>query len=61
MVLNLSNFMNNNELLPIVTSTLLCDLVIAFSFIGFYLKKTLIIGIKNIDYLLLLLTVLVLY
>ena len=23
-----SNFMNNNELLPIVTSTLLCDLVI---------------------------------
>ena len=39
-----SNFMNNNELLPIITSTLLCDLVIAFVALGgiFFFKKTLI-------------------
>ncbi len=39
-----SNFTNNNELLPIVTGTLLCDLVIAFiALCGvFTIKKTLI-------------------
>ena len=44
-----SNFMNNNELLPIITSTLLCDLVIAFVALGsiFIFKKTLITWYKK--------------
>ena len=44
-----SNFMNNNELLPIVTSTLLCDLVIAFAALSgiFIFKKTLITWYKK--------------
>ena len=44
-----SNFTNNNELLPIVTGTLLCDLVIAFiALCGvFTIKKTLITWYKK--------------
>tara|TARA_B100000902_G_C27165924_1_gene841186 strand:- start:442 stop:1029 length:588 start_codon:yes stop_codon:yes gene_type:complete len=44
-----SNFTNNNELLPIITGTLLCDLVIAFiALCGvFTIKKTLITWYKK--------------
>ena len=44
-----SNFMNNSELLPIITSTLLCDLFLAFVALGgiFIFKNTLITWYKK--------------